>query len=320
MRLFDKLTGGGIDWQIELDSQTGAFRPADEVSGRVRYMPKGAMDVRSIVLSLVGVEEYVHLVRDREVRQSFGSSNGSSRDEWERRAFTAELFRQDFAASGPASLPAAPGEIPFKFQLPADARPSFDSSVLKMRWQIRAVMDVGGRDPSTQRDLIVVGGAGVPAGDVTVAASVMDQGGQAQIYVEPLPLVVGQQFRGYVETAENLDLGSIRVELRQHVATSGGSGGGILGNTTINLGGNTSLSLGGAQNTNEDRVLWTGQLAPIDAGPTGNRYQFAGQVPLAPVGTLVLPHGSSSATIDVVIGRRLQPDRHITRPVAIVTG
>jgi hypothetical protein len=322
MRLFDKLTGGGVDWLIEIQSQAGAFRPGDDLIGNVRYTPKGSMDVRSIVVSLVGKEEYVLLVRSSNTRSSSRGRSGTS--DWDRRSFDQEVFRQDFQASGPTKIQAA-GEIPFQFKLPADALPSFDSSVLKMRWQVRAGMDVGGRDPSTERDLYVIGGTDrLIAGDASLSASVTDQAGQAQIYVEPLPLMAGQQFRGYVEAAEQLDLGNVRVELKQHVATNGAGGGGglsaaILGNTSLSVG-DVTLNLGGRRDTSEDRVLWAGQLTPMGAGASGNRYQFAGALPLAPTGTVSLPHGSSSTIVDVVINRRLQPDRHISRPVAIVTG
>ena len=179
-----------------------------------------------------------------------------------------------------------------------------------MRWQIRASMDAGGLDPSTERDVVVIGGADrLTAGEVSVAASVMDQGGQAQIYVEPVPLLAGQPFRGYVETPETLDVGRIRVELKQQIATTGAGGGGlvgeILGNTTLNMGGNTTISVGGSRNTSEDRVLWTGPLAPMGVGPTGNRYQFAG--PAAACG-----HGNREPAARVVE----RDDRHRDRPAA----
>lgn len=318
MRLFDKLTGGGVDWQVELASSAGAYHPGDQVAGRVRYTPKGNTDVRAIRAALVASEQYVYMVKERGSSVSFGSSKGKRRDQWERKWFSAELFRQDLAVSGPTQL-SAPGEFEFNFPLPADAAPSFDSPILRLRWQIRAWMDVGGRDPSTERDFYVITGRdrlSVP--DVALAPSVLDSSSQppASIYLEPAPLVAGQSFRGFVETTEQLDLRSIRVELKQHIATSGGQGG---SGASISLNG-TSFGLGGERTVAEERVLWTGQLTPMQGGQSGQRYQFAGQLALAPVGTVSLPHGSSTATLDVVINRRLLSDRHIVRPVAIVTG
>jgi len=71
---------------------------------------------------------------------------------------------------------------------------------------------------------------------------------------------------------------------------------------------------------NESQLLWQGPLT--DGGPLGawRRYLFAGQLPLAPVVTAAFPHGIARASFDVVSSRRLRPDAHIIRPVAIVTG
>ena len=320
MRFFDRLTGAGVDWQIELASPAGAFRPGDDVAGRVRYTPKGNMQPRSIRVALTGSEHYAYLERERGSSVSIGSRRSSvDRSEWEREWYHDALFHQEAEVSGPTQLSGGtPGEFGFQFRLPPDALPSFDSSILRLRWQVRAWMDVGGRDPSTERDIYVIGGGDrLNEPEQALAPTVTDMQANATIYVEPLPLVAGQLFRGYVESPEQLDVGSTRVELKQQVATTGARGG-IAGDFDLSTG---NLSLGGRQrNTSEDRVLWAGPIAPMGAGPTGQRYQFQGQLPLAPIGTVTLPHGDASALIDIVISRRLVPDRHIARPVAIVTG
>lgn len=312
MRFFDKLTGGGVEWQLELESTSGAFRPGDEIAGTIRFVPKGAMQPRAIRAALIGVEEYTYEVLERRA----GTKSRPGGTQWQRRRFSDELFRQEVELSGPTSLAAQPGEFPVRFSLPPDALPSFDGGVLAVRWQVRAWMDVGGKDPSTERDVIVVaGGDRLPPADPALAPSISDPQAQASIYVEPAPLVAGQPFRGYLEIAEQLDPRSVRVELKQRVETTGGTGGGA----TISL--NTAvISTGGRRNVADERLLWSGQLAPMEGGQAGQRYQFAGQLPLAPIGSVMLPHGLSTARVDVVIGRRLMPDRHVTRPVAIVTG
>jgi hypothetical protein len=59
-----------------------------------------------------------------------------------------------------------------------------------------------------------------------------------------------------------------------------------------------------------------------NGGPAGawHRYVFGGQLPLAPICTAVYPHGVATAQVDVITSRRLRPDAHIIRSVAIVTG
>jgi hypothetical protein len=312
VRILDRLTGGGVDWQIELGSASGAFRAGDEVTATIRYVAKGRVKPRAIRAALVCTEEYVYEVLER----SRGTASRPSSSSWQKRRFHNELFRQDMELSGPTELAAnAPGEFALRFALPADALPSFEGGVLRLVWQLRAWMDLGGRDPSTERDIYVLAGAErlAVAADA-LAPAVQDAEAQASIYLEPAPLAAGQPFRGYLETTEAIDVRSVRVELRQRVETTGASGGGA----TITLN-NISLA-GGQRNVADERVLWQGQLAPMEGSGAGHRYQFGGQLPLAPTGTLALPHGTSVATIDVVISRRLLPDRHVRRPVGIVTG
>ncbi len=314
MRIFDKLTGGGVEWQVELASPTGVYRPGDEIAGRLRYRAQGNIQVRSIKAALVGSEHYVYQVRERRT-SSIGSSR-ERRSEWERRWFSDDLYRQEIDLAGPTSLAAqTPGEHPFSFRLPAEAAASFDSDVLRMRWQLRAWMDVGGRDPSTERDVyVVLTREALRAPEAALQPTAGDA--QGQIYVEPVPIMAGQPFRGYVETTEQLDLRGVRVELKLHAQTSGGTGAGIdisLNDSLVNLG-------GGRRAVSGERIVWTGGLAGPTAGQAGNRYEFGGALPPGPLVTLGLPHGYSSATLDIVISRRLMPDRHISRPVPIING
>jgi hypothetical protein len=311
MRIFDKLTGGGVDWQVELASPNGVYRPGDLVDGRVRFLPKGNMQVRSIKAALVGTEHYVYQVVERRT-----DSQGRTRNEWERRWFADEVFREEIELAGMTNLSGqTPGEFAFSFRIPAEPLASLDTNVLRMRWQVRAWMDVGGKDPATERDVyVMLTREALRAPDGVLAPMAGDA--QGQIYLEPVPIIAGQQFRGYVDTTEQLDPRSVRVELKLHAQTAGSTGGGI----DISLNSAIGHIGSGRRAASDERVLWTGPLGPGTPGQAGLRYEFAGALPPGPVATLGLPHGSSSATLDVVIGRRLLPDRHITRPVAIITG
>jgi hypothetical protein len=71
----------------------------------------------------------------------------------------------------------------------------------------------------------------------------------------------------------------------------------------------------------ESQSLWKGGLMET-ASPGGGwrRYAFSGALPLAPTITAVFPHGTATATLDVIISRRLRPDGHIVRPAVIIDG
>lgn len=310
MRIFDKLTGGAVDWQIELDNSSGAFQPESTVSGQVRFVPEHQIDVRSTKIALVGSEHYVYSVR----RSGGGRNRSSSRQsQW----FDDELFRQELDLTGAASFAAgASTEFPFQFQLPAGALPSFESNVLRLRWFVRAWMDMGGKDPSAEREINVplpVGAFQAPA----EALAAISGDGTVGIAVDPAPIVAGQPFRGYVLSPEPLNLSSSRIEVKQKVQTH--QGGGAPG-AHITVGG-VDVQLGsGHMPVEEERVLWSAQLTSAGVAEGGHRYDFNGQLPPDPLPTITLPHGSASASLDLVISRRLMPDRHVARPVAIVTG
>lgn len=310
MRIFDKLTGGGVVWQIELDNASGAFQPEAIVSGRVRFTPEHQIDVRATKVALVGSEHFVYSVR----RASSGSNRGSTRqNQW----FDEELFRQQLDLTGAASFAAgASTEFPFQFQLPQGALPSFESNVLRMRWYVRAWMDVGGNDPDAERELNVTPPPGTLQASGEALAAISGDG-TVWIAAEPAPIVAGQPFRGHVLSPEPLNLSSSRIEVKQKVQTHEG-GGAPGGQITV---GNVGVALGGGRMpVSEERVLWSAQLTSAGVAEGGHRYEFAGQFPVGPFGSIALPHGSSSASLDLVISRRLMPDRHVARPVAIATG
>lgn len=314
--MFDKLTGGGVDWLIELDQPSGPYQPGAEVSGRVRLTPQRAMEARASRVGLSGVEHYVLSVLEQ--RSGFNRDR-SDRHDRDDRWFSDELFRQDVDLAGSTSLAAqTPVEYTFTLRVPAEALPSFDSEVLRLRWVVRAWIDAGGVDPSTERDIVVAPPAGHSmVSTAALAATTSD--GPAALSVDPLPIVVGQPFRGSIESPEQLDVGRTRIEIKQRIQTNTGMGGigGMLEGVTVRVEGVELL--GGSKGVQRDRVLWTGQLTAAGAGQAGQRYEFSGQLPDAPVATVTLPHGSSTETLDLVISRRLLPDRHISRPVAIVS-
>ena len=113
-----------------------------------------------------------------------------------------------------------------------------------------------------------------------------------------------------------LDLATTRVELKLVVSTLGESG--IPGAYVLGKLGVTSSSKRGVT---ESQSLWQGQLgAPTTPAPGFQRSAFAGQVPAGTNMTASFPHAAATAIIDVTLARRLRPDQHVTRPVAIAPG
>lgn len=140
-----------------------------------------------------------------------------------------------------------------------------------------------------------------------------DGGRPFSIWLQPAPLLAGVPFGGLIDAAEPLDVGRSRVDLKLDVLSTTDDGAGAV--LLAQLGVLPSTH----RHVSSSRVLWRAALVPGPAGPGYWRYSFSGFVPNEPVVTAVLPHGGAKALLDVVISRPLIPDRHLARPVAIMS-
>ena len=308
--MFGILGAPDVDWTIALDGNRIDVPAGGVVRATISFRPRGNINPRRVMAALVGTEEYQY--RERELRQS-GSSSST---QWG----SAEAHRQEIQLLGPG--PIAAGESrggPVEFTVPAYAPPSLESNILRMRWRIVAWMDVGGRDPKSEQQIIVplttaqLNPADAAAMGPQVQALV--DGQPTSFWVQPAPLQVGQPFSGALDVTTPFPVADSHVELKLNIQTR--MGGGLPGATLLAIAGLESSASSGVS---ESQLLWRGPL--VDAGPTGawRRYTFAGQLPMSPIATAVYSHGSATAQIDVVTNRRLRPDAHIARAVAIVSG
>jgi hypothetical protein len=300
----------GVDWTIALDGNRLDIPPGGTVRATVSLRPRQAIDARRVMAALVGAEEYQYI--EAEHRQTGSSSNrtwGSN-----------EIGREEIQLLGPGRIGA--GETrggPVEIVVPTTAAPSLETRILRVRWKLTTWIDVGGRDPQFEQALVVpLTMAQLDPGDAAAMGQqvqALADGQPVSFWSQPAPIRAGAPFSGAVDVMTPLSVSDSRVDLRLDVSTR--MGGGLPGATLLGLAGFGSSSENGIS---ESQVLWRGSLT--DGGPAGawHRYLYAGQLPLAPVVTAVFPHGVTTAVLDVVIGRRLRPDSHISRPVAIVTG
>jgi hypothetical protein len=299
-----------VDWSIMLEGGRSDVPPGGTLRATIGFRARDHIDARRVMAALVATEEYQYL--EREHRQTDSSSS--------RRWGSAEIARQEIQLLGPGRI--GRGETrsgPVELSVPAAASPSLESPILRVRWKLIAWIDVGGRDPKTEQAVIVP--LTIAQLDAADAASMGPQvqatidGQPVSFWAQPAPIRAGMPFSGAVDVMPPLDLSGARIDLQFNVATQ--MAGGLPGATLLGLAGFGSSSETGI---NDKQVLWRGALT--DGGSCGawHRYLFAGRLPFAPVVTAVFPHGVASATLDVVMSRRLRPDQHITRPVAIVTG
>ena len=308
--MFGLLGAPDVDWSITLDGGRFDVAPGATLRAAISLRPHKAIDARRVMVALVATEEYQYT--EREHRQTASSSTRT----WG----SGEVARQEIQLLGPSQIGA--GETrsgPIEIVVPANATPSLESAILRVRWKLVAWIDVGGRDPKSEVAIVVpLTAAQLNSGDVASMGPQVQttaDGEPVTFWLQPAPILAGSPFSGAVDVMPPLDLSSARIELRLNVSTR--MSGGLPGATLLGLAGFMSSSDDGID---ESQVLWRGALT--DGGPAGvwHRYLYSGQLPLAPVVTAVFPHGVATATLDVVMSRRLRPDAHIIRPVAIVTG
>ena len=308
--MFGILGAPDVDWSITLDGGRFDVAPGGTLRAMVSLRPRQSVDARRVMAALIGTEEYQY--REREIRATGSTSDltwGSS-----------EIGRQELQLLGAGPIGA--GEVrsgPVEIVVPVNAAPSFESKILRVRWKLVAWIDVGGRDPKFEQAIVVPLTAAQldPAGAATMGEHVqaVADGQPITFWAQPAPIRAGAPFSGALDVMAPLPASDVHVELRLNVSTL--MAGGLPGATLLAIAGVGSSSNDGL---NESQVLWSGALT--DGGPAGawHRYLFAGQAPAGTIVTAEFPHGAATATLDVVISRRLRPDAHITRPVAIITG
>lgn len=313
MSFLGKLTGGGVDWDVRFaeDAWASGLLPGGMVKGTARLTASRDIDARAIVAALIGHAEW-------KVRTSRRDSDGRVVNDTTWR--TDDIGRVESVLAGATHIASGQTlELPFEFAVPPSAPPSFDSNVLRVKWQVEVKLDVGGVDPSANVPMrILLPASQVRANGATLGLNALsprvegaDGGGHA-IEVEPVPLVAGRPFRGSLETTEALKDARIEIKFGTDVRDTGGALIGALARDTIGL----SREVG----QSEVRSIWAGDLREAGSGANGRRrYEFSGELPPDTSPTILLPYGQSVATLDVVISRRFMPDRHLTRQVAIAT-
>jgi hypothetical protein len=303
----DKLTGGGVQWTLAL--QSPVVRPGDAIVGAVSFIPERDIDARGLIVSLVGTERY----RYTERTNRSGSMSSNSRED------TNDIVRQDVPLDGPNRYPARqPVQRNFQLAVPPMAPPTFESSNLGVKWRLEVRLDTGGRDPSTEQPVIILEPAGRVASQraglpVAPRFDGTDDGRPYAVWLDPAPLILGAPFSGAIDLTQPLEGGDVRVELK--VDVEAGSGFGTVGSLT------SAIILGsGDSNSHESVVVWRGPVSPGVGAAGWYRYVFQGTLPQTPVPTLDVPHGKAHATFALVVPRRMRPDVRYAREIALATG
>lgn len=285
----------GIEWTVELERDD--LLPGTLVRGTVRLAARREIEARGVVAALVGTE---HWQWDRTTTDS----NGHTRTE----TVTERRELQRLPVRLLADITLAKGEereLPLEVPVPPLGPATLDATVAGMTWQLEVKLDVpGGRDSGIVVPVRVLQPTALlRAGVVRVgqfalhpAAESETDGARADLELDPMPLCVGQPFRGRlaIETDEAMKLQEVRLELR------------VKAKATVSSG------------REEEIAAWVGQLAGEGAFAAGRQeIEFSGELGPQDLPTVQLPHGRTDAQFHVILAKAWARDPHLVRDVAI---
>jgi hypothetical protein len=288
-------TGGGARLEVEL--QRDDLLPGRLAPGRARLTADRAIEARGLLATLVGTETWQYQTTERD-------ANGNTR--------TRTVTRREELRRVPVQLiPAGtvgPGtrELPFEIPVPPLGPASLDATVARMDWELEVKLDVpGGFDVRVELPVRVLQPTALlRAGVVRVGQFALWEGAdaahgdlRATVELDPVPLCLGQPFRGRIELAipGSISVQEVRLELRTKVRATVSSG------------------------LSEELTIWTGRLAGPGELTGTQRLEVAETLPANDLATVELPHGESDAELHLIIARRLARDPHLVRDVAICT-
>lgn len=283
---------------MTLELATDRLMPGRLVDGRLVLTSRDGGAIRGARVTLVGTETW---------RYDTTSTDAQGHTRTETHTAREDLPRIPVAVVGPTSIAAgAREEVPFQLPVPGLGPATFEGTELRVDWEVRVNLDVGGFDPKLELPVRVLQPTALlRAGVVDVAqyalwetADAAADGLAGSIALDPVPLSVGEPFHGTLTLKEGAprQVQEVRLELR------------VTAESTVS---------GGRQET---ITMWSGQLAGSgDFGGAGGAYPFSGTLDGACLPTVRTPHGRADATFHVVVAVAWARDPHLVRDVAIAS-
>lgn len=289
-------SSGGVDWRLELARDR--LLPGRLVDGRLTLSARRGVSARSLVVTLRGQEHWQYQVT---------TTDAQGHTHTETRTGRAELPREPVMVASPVSL--AGGETqtwPFQLPVPALGPATLEATVAGTAWTVEAKLDIAGSmDSSMEAPVhLLQPTALLRAGVVRVGplalyeAADAESGGVAgSIELDPVPLVVGEPFRGRVVLRPTAALGlrEVRAELRVKVEATVSGG------------------------LDQTLLAWAGTVAPAMELAGERTLDFSGTLGDTPLPTIDLAHGRASAALHLILARPWARDPHLVRDVALAT-
>ena len=284
-------SSGGVDWRLELASDR--LLPGRLAEGRITVTAERDVHARALVATLHGEERWRHVVSNGKTTTIVTSHEA--------------LPPEAVVVSGPLEL--ARGEtrsFALSMPVPALGPASLDAKEAAVKWALEVKLDLPkGTDSGIETPVrIAQPMALLRAGVIRVGEFALYEAADAQgggvggsVELEPAPLVAGEPFRGrlLLDPSEVMDLAEVRLEVR------------VLVEATVSGGRRETVTPFAAAVSGPVRLA--GELA-IEVG---------GVLADVALPTLTTDHTRTTASVHVILARRLARDPHLVRDVAIAT-
>jgi hypothetical protein len=286
----------GVDWELELDRAD--LLPGRLVAGRVTLTARTRVAARRLLVTLRGREHWRYEVTSRDAQGGTHTSRRTGRE---------DLPAIPVQVAEPVALAAGESRT-FGFELPGPSLgpPTIEAEVAGAAWWVEASLDLeGGPDSSIEAPVRVLQPTAllragiVPVGEFGLYRSVdaTDEPLAGSIELDPVPLVAGAPFRGRVllRAAGEVAVRGVRAELKVHVEA------------TVSRG------------LDETLVAWSAEIARPERVAGEAVIEFAGRLDPRTPPTAVLPHGRTTARLEVILDIPWRPDERLARDVAVAS-
>lgn len=289
-------------WHLAVDPPV--LLPDRKATFTLTFTPSRDLEARGVSATLRCVERYRY-----DTTEGTMGADGKPTTHRVTRTAEEELYRAELNLAGAGRLAAGQTQTwTFDVDMPGLGPATFEGEELRCDWIVEAKVDL----PMALDERFTVN---VPVAQPTalLKAGVIDTGQYglfedaptnvdafpAQVKLEPVPVVLGEPFRGQftVQTAEAIEVQEVRLELRVHARVT---------------------HSGGHQ---EEILVQHGRLTA-----TGNRFggefavhSFEADAVDAWLPSIDLPHGTARGSFHVILARSWAADIHYVRDVALAT-
>jgi hypothetical protein len=282
---------GGVEWTLDLDDPI--LLPGRLARGTVTLVAADDVEGRAVVATLRGEESWRHVVSTGKTTTVVTS--------------TEDAPPVAVVVSGPLRLVRGDTRtLGLDIPVPPLGPATLDGGEAAMRWTLEVKLDVArGMDSSIEvpvaiaQPVALLRAGVIRVGEFALYEAADAQGGgvEASVELHPMPLVIGEPLRGrlVLDPVDEVSVTEIRVEVRVKVEST----------------------VSGARM--ETHTLFSSVVA--GAGVLAERLELPFEGTLEPrrLPTITLPHGRSTATVHVILARRLAFDPHLVREITIAT-